>query len=230
MRCNRGIRASSDLERSQRPGPRIRADSGDKTARLKTGNNRRKQGSPSLRGRGKLSGPRPSSTSPLATSLTSRSKTGPNERDWKSILGTLIGTPTARSSTPTGQSSKTWTTCPSSPIYKRDLDITKYFGGYLDPHMSFYTGRGSNRVPLPWPQTVGGHRYRTAPSATSSKKMKWAKERLFRRSRNSSSTTTHLPTTCRTRRSRADLSSASPGLATPRPMSRAPLRCFATTA
>jgi len=30
-----------------------------------------------------------------------------------------------------------------TPIYKRDLDIDKYFGGYLKhPYISFYTGRG----------------------------------------------------------------------------------------
>ena len=51
-----------------------------------------------------------------------------------------------------------------TPIYKRDLDITKYFGGYLKhPYMSFYTGRGckSRCTFCLWPQTVGGHRYRT---------------------------------------------------------------------
>ena len=50
-----------------------------------------------------------------------------------------------------------------SPIYKRDLDITKYFGGYLKhPYISFYTGRGckSRCTFCLWPQTVGGHNYR----------------------------------------------------------------------
>jgi hopanoid biosynthesis associated radical SAM protein HpnJ len=50
-----------------------------------------------------------------------------------------------------------------SPIYKRDLDIQKYFGGYLKhPYLSFYTGRGckSRCTFCLWPQTVGGHRYR----------------------------------------------------------------------
>jgi radical SAM superfamily enzyme YgiQ (UPF0313 family) len=50
-----------------------------------------------------------------------------------------------------------------SPIYKRDLDITKYFGGYLKhPYVSFYTGRGckSRCTFCLWPQTVGGHNYR----------------------------------------------------------------------
>ena len=51
-----------------------------------------------------------------------------------------------------------------TPIYKRDLDHTKYFGGYLlHPYISFYTGRGckSRCTFCLWPQTVGGHNYRT---------------------------------------------------------------------
>jgi hopanoid biosynthesis associated radical SAM protein HpnJ len=51
-----------------------------------------------------------------------------------------------------------------TPIYKRDLDITKYFIGYLlHPYISIYTGRGckSRCSFCLWPQTVGGHRYRT---------------------------------------------------------------------
>src|SRR5882757_6500449 len=51
-----------------------------------------------------------------------------------------------------------------SPIYKRDLVIEKYFGGYLlHPYVSFYTGRGckSRCTFCLWPQTVGGHNYRT---------------------------------------------------------------------
>ncbi|WP_242096189.1 MULTISPECIES: hopanoid biosynthesis associated radical SAM protein HpnJ [unclassified Sphingomonas] len=51
-----------------------------------------------------------------------------------------------------------------SPIYKRDLTIEKYFGGYLlHPYISFYTGRGckSRCTFCLWPQTVGGHNYRT---------------------------------------------------------------------
>ncbi|MDE2302381.1 MAG: hopanoid biosynthesis associated radical SAM protein HpnJ [Sphingomonadales bacterium] len=51
-----------------------------------------------------------------------------------------------------------------SPVYKRDLVIEKYFGGYLKhPYVSFYTGRGckSRCTFCLWPQTVGGHNYRT---------------------------------------------------------------------
>ncbi|MEG3147301.1 hopanoid biosynthesis associated radical SAM protein HpnJ [Sphingomonas sp. RT2P30] len=50
-----------------------------------------------------------------------------------------------------------------SPIYKRDLTIDKYFGGYLlHPYVSFYTGRGckSRCTFCLWPQTISGHNYR----------------------------------------------------------------------
>lgn len=51
-----------------------------------------------------------------------------------------------------------------SPVYRRDLDYEKYFIGYLKhPYVSIYTGRGckSRCTFCLWPQTVGGHRYRT---------------------------------------------------------------------
>ncbi|CUS43816.1 MAG: hopanoid biosynthesis associated radical SAM protein HpnJ [Pseudomonadota bacterium] len=50
-----------------------------------------------------------------------------------------------------------------SPVYKRDLTINKYFGGYLlHPYVSFYTGRGckSRCTFCLWPQTISGHNYR----------------------------------------------------------------------
>ncbi|TLU73080.1 hopanoid biosynthesis associated radical SAM protein HpnJ [Lichenicoccus roseus] len=49
-------------------------------------------------------------------------------------------------------------------VYKRDLRIEDYFIGYLmHPYISIYTGRGckSHCTFCLWPQTVGGHRYRT---------------------------------------------------------------------
>lgn len=49
-------------------------------------------------------------------------------------------------------------------IYKRDLRIEDYFIGYLlHPYLSLYTGRGckSRCTFCLWPQTIGGHRYRT---------------------------------------------------------------------
>jgi radical SAM superfamily enzyme YgiQ (UPF0313 family) len=50
-----------------------------------------------------------------------------------------------------------------SPIYRRDLELTKYYGGYQrHPYVSFYTGRGckSRCTFCLWPQTIAGHRYR----------------------------------------------------------------------
>jgi len=49
-------------------------------------------------------------------------------------------------------------------VYKRDLVIEDYFIGYLKhPYVSFYTGRGckSRCTFCLWPQTIGGHKYRT---------------------------------------------------------------------
>ncbi|WP_336488560.1 hopanoid biosynthesis associated radical SAM protein HpnJ [Methylobacterium nigriterrae] len=49
-------------------------------------------------------------------------------------------------------------------VYKRDLQMEKYFIGYLKhPYISFYSGRGckSRCTFCLWPQTVGGHTYRT---------------------------------------------------------------------
>ncbi|MGH8980146.1 MAG: hopanoid biosynthesis associated radical SAM protein HpnJ, partial [Acidimicrobiales bacterium] len=50
------------------------------------------------------------------------------------------------------------------PVYRRHLDPRHYAIGYLrHPYVSFYTGRGcrSRCTYCLWPQTVGGHRYRT---------------------------------------------------------------------
>ena len=49
-------------------------------------------------------------------------------------------------------------------VYQRDLDVERYFIGYLQhPYVSLYTGRGcrSKCTFCLWPQTVGGQRYRT---------------------------------------------------------------------
>ena len=48
-------------------------------------------------------------------------------------------------------------------VYRRDLQIEKYFIGYLKhPYISLYTGRGcpAQCTFCLWPQTIGGHRYR----------------------------------------------------------------------
>ena len=49
-------------------------------------------------------------------------------------------------------------------VYRRDLRVEDYFIGYLlHPYVSLYSGRGcrSKCTFCLWPQTVGGHRYRT---------------------------------------------------------------------
>ena len=51
-----------------------------------------------------------------------------------------------------------------TPVYHRDLVPEDYFIGYLKhPYMSLYTGRGckSRCTFCLWPQTIGGHTYRT---------------------------------------------------------------------
>jgi hopanoid biosynthesis associated radical SAM protein HpnJ len=64
-----------------------------------------------------------------------------------------------------------------TPVYKRDLDARKYFIGYLKhPYLSFYTGRGckSRCTFCLWPQTVGGHRYRTRSVGHVIEEVRWA--------------------------------------------------------
>jgi hopanoid biosynthesis associated radical SAM protein HpnJ len=68
-----------------------------------------------------------------------------------------------------------------SPVYKRDLDITTYFGGYLKhPYLSFYTGRGckSRCTFCLWPQTIGGHRYRVRSISHVMEEVRWIKKEL----------------------------------------------------
>ena len=66
-----------------------------------------------------------------------------------------------------------------TPVYKRDLVIENYFGGYLlHPYISFYTGRGckSRCTFCLWPQTIGGHRYRTRSVSHVIEELIWAKK------------------------------------------------------
>ena len=66
-----------------------------------------------------------------------------------------------------------------SPIYQRDLTIENYFIGYLKhPYISIYTGRGckSRCTFCLWPQTVGGHRYRTRSVGHVIEEITWAKQ------------------------------------------------------
>src|SRR6201981_1136591 len=65
-----------------------------------------------------------------------------------------------------------------TPVYKRDLTIENYFGGYLKhPYISFYTGRGckSRCTFCLWPQTIGGHRYRTRSVGHVVEELRWAR-------------------------------------------------------
>ena len=68
-----------------------------------------------------------------------------------------------------------------APVYKRDLTIKNYFLGYLHhPYISFYTGRGckSRCTFCLWPQTVGGHNYRTRSAESVIEEVKWIKENM----------------------------------------------------
>jgi hopanoid biosynthesis associated radical SAM protein HpnJ len=64
-------------------------------------------------------------------------------------------------------------------VYQRDLRIEDYFIGYLKhPYLSLYTGRGcrSRCTFCLWPQTVGGHRYRTRSVKHVAEEIAWAKQ------------------------------------------------------
>src|SRR5437763_4544566 len=66
-------------------------------------------------------------------------------------------------------------------VYARDLDVEHYAIGYLQhPYLSLYTGRGcrSKCTFCLWPQTVGGHRYRTRSVGHVVEEMRWA-QRAF---------------------------------------------------
>jgi hopanoid biosynthesis associated radical SAM protein HpnJ len=66
-----------------------------------------------------------------------------------------------------------------TPVYKRDLTMENYFIGYLKhPYISIYTGRGckSRCTFCLWPQTVGGHRYRTRSVENVIEEIAWAKK------------------------------------------------------
>ena len=72
-----------------------------------------------------------------------------------------------------------WDAMPSVlPVYARDLDISRYFIGYLlQPYVSFYTGRGcpAKCTFCLWPQTIGGHQYRTKSPAAVGRELEQAK-------------------------------------------------------
>lgn len=72
-----------------------------------------------------------------------------------------------------------WDAMPSVlPVYARDLDISRYFIGYLlHPYISFYTGRGcpAKCTFCLWPQTIGGHKYRAKTPDAVGREMEEAK-------------------------------------------------------
>src|SRR5881394_2414802 len=64
-------------------------------------------------------------------------------------------------------------------VYKRDLQIEKYFIGYLlHPYVSLYTGRGcpAQCTFCLWPQTIGGHKYRVRSSQNVADEMAYMKK------------------------------------------------------
>src|SRR5258708_8144372 len=66
-----------------------------------------------------------------------------------------------------------------SPVYTRDVRIETYFIGYRKhPYISLYTGRGckSRCTFCLWPQTVGGHRYRTRSVGHVVEEIAWAQK------------------------------------------------------
>ncbi|MBT4768926.1 MAG: hopanoid biosynthesis associated radical SAM protein HpnJ [Rhodospirillaceae bacterium] len=66
-----------------------------------------------------------------------------------------------------------------TPVYHRDLVPEDYFIGYLmHPYLSLYTGRGckSRCTFCLWPQTIGGHTYRTRSPANVIEEIAQAKE------------------------------------------------------
>jgi hopanoid biosynthesis associated radical SAM protein HpnJ len=66
-----------------------------------------------------------------------------------------------------------------TPVYRRDVDVRNYFIGYLKhPYLSLYTGRGckSRCTFCLWPQTVGGHRYRTRSVGHVVEEIAWAQK------------------------------------------------------
>lgn len=73
-----------------------------------------------------------------------------------------------------------WDALPSVlPVYHRDLRIENYFIGYLlHPYVSFYTGRGcpAKCTFCLWPQTIGGHAYRTKSPQAVIREMEIGKE------------------------------------------------------
>ena len=126
---------------------------------------------------------RPRSISSPAMNSILPSRKSPKIATGAASPGCRIAMPRARSGTTRRAPFwRTWTSCRSSrPVYKRDLTIEKYFIGYLKhPYVSLYTGRGckSRCTFCLWPQTVGGHRYRTRSVGNVVDEIRWAQAAL----------------------------------------------------
>lgn len=66
-----------------------------------------------------------------------------------------------------------------APIYKRDLDISRYNVPFLlNPFIAFYTSRGCPALCTfcLWPQTHSGHRWRRRSAASVAAEVQWALE------------------------------------------------------
>src|ERR1700712_3455214 len=89
--------------------------------------------------------------------------------DWSTIKGLTYRDPTgAIVSNPEREILVDMDKLPSVLPFYKQLDVKKYFGGYLlHPYMSWYTGRGckSRCTFCLWPQTIGGHKYRFMSTA-----------------------------------------------------------------
>ena len=152
----------------------------DAVLRLRREDRRGAEGGQSARSRSAWSAPRSRSmpdeqpdarrgrsTSSPATSSTSPSRKSPRAATWPTIDGISLSQRRRRDRPQHGprDPARTWTSCRSSRrSTSATCTIENYFIGYLKhPYVSLYTGRGckSRCTFCLWPQTVGGHRYRT---------------------------------------------------------------------
>ena len=114
---------------------------------------------------------RPCAKTTVSTSSAATSSTTPAKNSLKTVPG--MRSRDSPGATRNGKLQRTedrelipnWDAMPGVlPVYADNLDITKYFIGYLlHPYLSFYTGRGcpAKCTFCLWPQTIGGHKYRT---------------------------------------------------------------------
>ena len=102
-------------------------------------------------------------------------------KDWKSIRGLTFRDANGEiQNTADRDVLETMDSLPFvTQVYKRDLQVSRYFIGYLrHPYISLYTGRGckSRCTFCLWPQSVGGHRYRTRSVGHVIEEIAWTKK------------------------------------------------------